>query len=122
MDRLIPLLIVREFDAAIAFYEKVFGATRLSARPRHADLAIGEARFAVTEEARAWNSDAPPSLGGSPVVLMLRVEDARATVDAAVAAGAEIVFPLQEFAGELMARIRDPFGHLWITNGGPTCQ
>jgi hypothetical protein len=31
--------------------------------------------FSVTEEARAWNSDAPPSVGGSPVVLQLRVED-----------------------------------------------
>jgi PhnB protein len=30
------------------------------------------------------------------------------------AAGAEVVFPLQAFCGERMARVRDPFGHLWI--------
>jgi hypothetical protein len=31
----------------------------------HADLVIGGAVFSVTEEARAWNSDAPPSLGAT---------------------------------------------------------
>ena len=29
-------------------------------------------------------------------------------------AGASVVFPIQEFCGERMARLRDPFGHLWI--------
>ena len=28
--------------------------------------------------------------------------------------GATVVFPLQEFCGERMGRVRDPFGHLWI--------
>ena len=25
-----------------------------------------------------------------------------------------MVFPVQEFAGNRMGRVRDPFGHLWI--------
>jgi PhnB protein len=29
-------------------------------------------------------------------------------------AGATVVFPLTEFCGERMGRVRDPFGHLWI--------
>jgi predicted kinase len=29
-------------------------------------------------------------------------------------AGASVVFGTQEFCGERMARVRDPFGHLWI--------
>jgi predicted kinase len=29
-------------------------------------------------------------------------------------AGSVVVFPLQEFCGERMGRVRDPFGHLWL--------
>jgi hypothetical protein len=43
-------------------------------------LVVGFPFVAVTEEARAWNSDAPPSLGGSPVVLQLMVGDAEAAL------------------------------------------
>ena len=71
---------------AIEFYAEALGAREVvryvnkkQATVSHADLAIGAAMFSVTEEARAWNSDAPPSLGGSPGVLQLRVDD----VDAA---------------------------------------
>src|SRR6185503_5806971 len=80
----------------------------------HADLALAGALFAVTEEARAWNSDAPISLGGSPVVLQLHVADAEAVASSMLEAGATVVYPVQELLGERMARVRDPFGHLWI--------
>ena len=68
----------------------------------------------MTEEARAWNSDAPPSLGGSPVVLQLQVEEVDAAFDRMVMAGAVVVFPLIDFCGDRMGRLRDPFGHLWL--------
>jgi predicted kinase len=42
------------------------------------------------------------------------VDDASAAVTSMVEAGASIVFPIQEFLGERMARLRDPFGHLWL--------
>src|ERR1019366_434139 len=71
-------------------------------------MAIGEAVFSVTEEARAWSSDAPPSLGGSPVVLQLKVESVDAAFETMCAAGATVVFPVVEFCGERMARLRDP--------------
>ena len=29
-------------------------------------------------------------------------------------AGATVVFPLMDFCGARMGRVRDPFGHLWI--------
>jgi PhnB protein len=120
-DRLVPLLVVRAAHDALDFYVRAFGAVEIvrwenevAGTISHAELAIGGAGFAVTEEAPAWNSDAPPSLGGSPVVLQLLVGDADAAVARAIAAGAETVFPLQYFCGERMARLRDPFGHLWI--------
>jgi PhnB protein len=116
-----PLLVVRNAPEAIAFYVRALGAAEItrfmnarSGTISHADLALGAAEFSVTEEARAWNSDAPPSLGGSPVVLQLRVENVDAAFERMRDAGAAVVFGLADFCGDRMARLRDPFGHLWI--------
>jgi PhnB protein len=121
LPSLVPLLVVRGAASAIDFYVQAFGAhevVRYENRARgtvsHADLRIGEATFSVTEEARAYNSDAPPSLGGSPVVLQLQVEDVDAAFDRMRAAGAAVVFPIVDFCGDRMGRLRDPFGHIWI--------
>jgi uncharacterized glyoxalase superfamily protein PhnB/predicted kinase len=118
---LCPLLVVRGAAQAIDFYQRGLGARVLARyehgpqrRLSHADLALGAARFSLTEEPREWNSDAPVSLGGSAVVLQLAVPDADGAVAQLCAAGASVVFPLQTFAGERMARVRDPFGHLWL--------
>jgi PhnB protein len=120
---LVPLLVVRDAARAIDFYAEALGArevVRYLDRSRstvsHADLAIGDAVFSVTEEALAWNSDAPPSLGGSPVVLQLRVADVDAAFERMVMAGAVVVFALVDFCGDRMARLRDPFGHLWLVS------
>jgi PhnB protein len=118
---LVPLLVVRGAAGAIDFYVRALGAREVvryvnSRRGvvSHADLAIGDEALSVTEETRAWNSDAPPSLGGSPVVLQLRVENVDAAFETMCAAGATVVFPIVEFCGERMARLRDPYGHLWL--------
>jgi PhnB protein len=118
---LIPLLVVRDAARAVDFYTRALGArelvrytNNLQGTISHADLALGGSVFSITEEARGWNSDAPPSLGGSPVVLQLKTDDVEAAFARLCAAGASVVFPLQDFCGERMARLRDPFGHLWI--------
>ena len=115
------MLVVRGAARAVDFYVRAFGARVLARyehgaarRVSHADLAIDDVTFSLTEEARALNSDAPDSLGGSAVVLQLLVSDAAAALRALQAAGASTVFPLQELLGERMARVRDPFGHLWL--------
>jgi PhnB protein len=116
-----PLFVVRDAIRAVDFYVQALGAkevvryvNKLNGTISHADLSLGDTAFSITEEARAWNSDAPPSLGGSPVILQLRVADVDTLLGNMCAGGASIVFPLREFCGERMARVRDPFGHLWI--------
>jgi uncharacterized glyoxalase superfamily protein PhnB len=118
---LTPLLVVRDAAAAIDFYVRALGAVEVArfvdkrrGTISHADLALGGGTLSVTEEARAFNSDAPPSLGGSPVVLQLRVAELEDSFERMRDAGAHVVFGLTEFCGERMARLRDPFGHLWI--------
>jgi PhnB protein len=120
-SKLVPLLVVRDAARAIDFYVRALGASEIArymsvrqGTVSHADLAVDHAAFSVTEEAREWSCDAPPSLGGSPVVLQLQVEDVAASFERMSEAGATVVFPLVEFCGDRMGRVRDPFGHLWI--------
>jgi amidase len=73
VPRLVPLL-VRSAATAIDFYRRTFGAAEVvrcdnanNQSVSHSDLEIDRARSTLTEEAREWGCDAPPSLGGSPV-------------------------------------------------------
>jgi PhnB protein len=118
---LVPLLVVRNARQAIDFYARALGAqdvvrydNKVLGTISHADLTVGAAVFSITEELPEWNSIAPPTRGGSAVVLQYEVDDAAAALARMCDAGAVVVFPLQEFCGELMTRVRDPFGHLWI--------
>ena len=116
-----PLLVVRDAVRAIDFYKEALGATETARYVNkrlgtisHATLAADGVTFSVTEEARAWNCDAPPSLGGSPVVVQLKVGDVDTAFERMCAAGAAVVFGVVDFCGERMGRVRDPFGHLWL--------
>jgi PhnB protein len=117
-------LVVRNGAAAIDFYGKAFGAEELGERftgPAgeviHAEIRIGDSVVMITEES---DDDAPAkspqSLGGVVSAIMaLYWEDVDAAWDRAVAAGAEIIYPLaDQFYGERGGRLRDPFGQQWM--------
>ncbi|HTR01735.1 MAG TPA: VOC family protein [Thermoanaerobaculia bacterium] len=113
-----PYLIVRGAAAAIAFYEKAFGAVELMRMPGpdgrigHAEIRVGDSPVMLADENPAFK--APGSFGGSPVSLMLYVPDVDATVARAVSGGAKIVRPVEnQFYGDRMGGIEDPFGHQW---------
>jgi PhnB protein len=118
---LTPRLVVRGADRALDFYQRAFGA-RIEERYAddsghvvHAAFSIEDVIVALTEEQRDWNNSSPDSLGGSPVILNLVVDDVDALGDRLLAAGAEVVFPIaDQFYGHREGRFRDPFGHLWI--------
>jgi PhnB protein len=116
-----PRLLVAGADRAIAFYVAAFGAEEVArytdqdGRIVHAELRIGGAVLALSEEDLAWQSPAPTSLGGSPVLLTLAVADADQVGARMEAGGARVVFPIQDqFYGKREGRLADPFGHLWI--------
>jgi PhnB protein len=121
--RLIPSLVIAGAPAAIAFYQQAFDARVIAcfADPKqggrivHAELAIGEAHFYLSEEARDWHNHAPPSLGGTPVILRLEVPDVDAVAARMEAAGATVIYPVaDQFYGERSGRLRDPYGHQWL--------
>jgi uncharacterized glyoxalase superfamily protein PhnB len=77
-------------------------------------LRIADSLLHLADEFPEMGVLAPPSIGGTPVVLALDVRDAAAVFGQAVAAGAEVRQPLQEmFWGDLHGQLDDPFGHRW---------
>ncbi|XXY52546.1 VOC family protein [Sorangium sp. So ce269] len=119
----VPHLVVAGASDAIAFYKKAFGATeklrladpKLGGNIVCAELIIGDSVISVADEAPQWNARGPKTLGGSPIVLTLNVEDPDAVAARAVEAGAKIIYPIDDqFYGRREGRVEDPFGHQWI--------
>jgi len=116
-----PRLVLPRVDDAIRFYQASFGATLIEhfVDPNgvvvHAALLIGTSVVTMAEEVRSWKLLAPASIGGSPVLLHLRVADPDAACTRMIERGAEVVVPLEDRPwGRREGRVRDPWGHLWI--------
>lgn len=116
-----PLLGVREASRAIEFYRDAFGAEEVmrltgpDGAILHAEIRIGGGLLMLAEEMEEWGNESPASLGGTSVRIHLYVEDVDALAERAVAAGAEVVIPVDDqFYGDRSGRLRDPFGHEWI--------
>jgi len=117
---LTPGLTVSDAAKAIEFYVHAFGAkeeTRMpgpDGRIMHAELRIGDSLFMIGEEMVDRNVRGPKTLGGSPVSLNLYVENADATFQLAVNAGAKPLQPVEMmFWGDRYGKIEDPYGHIW---------
>ncbi len=115
-----PYLIVDGAAAAIEFYKKAFGAIEMVRMPApggrvgHAEIKIGDSHVMLADEDLAMNARSPKSVGGSPISLLLYVENVDKTVERALAAGAKLERPVEDkFYGDRMGGIQDPFGHLW---------
>ena len=120
---LTPHLIVRDADAAIAYYKKAFGAVELmrlempgSDKIMHAELQIGEFQIMLMDEMEGGPcvTQSPLKLGGTPLSLYLPVENVDEAFKKVVDAGAEVILPVTDmFWGDRYGVLRDPFGHEW---------
>lgn len=117
---LTPYLTVSGAARAIDFYKIAFDATEVMRMDGpggsivHAELQIGNSRIMLTDESPQMGNKSPQSLGGSPMGLMLYVDDVDSVFTRAVTAGGTITRPLQnQFYGDRSGTITDPFGHLW---------
>ena len=117
---IIPHIVVQGAERAAAFYRDAFGAEELSRIPTpdgrlmSVQQRIGEGLLHLADEFPEMGVLAPPSIGGTAVVLGLDVADAETVFAQAVAAGADVRQPLQEaFWGDLHGQLEDPFGHRW---------
>src|SRR4051812_22316987 len=109
-------IIVQGADRAAAFYRDAFGAEEIERIPTpdgrlmSVQLQIGGSRLHVADEFPEMAVLAPPSIGGTAVVLALEVSEAEASFAQAIAAGAEVRQPLADmFWGDRHGQIEDPF-------------
>jgi len=117
-----PRLVVADAKRAIEFYRSALGADEVACfedehlgKVVHAEVRIGGSVLMLTDEAPESGSLAPPTLGGSPVLLHLEVDDADDVGRRMVEGGADVLIPIDDrFYGAREGRLRDPFGHLWI--------
>lgn len=116
---LAPMLSVRNGAGAVEFYQNAFGAEVLFRTDDEtgavvAQLSIGGAEFWVADESPEHFNFSPATLGGASVRLVLTVENPDAVFDRAVAAGAAVVWPVEDQPyGWRVGRVVDPFGHHW---------
>jgi PhnB protein len=127
-----PNLIVKDATAAMAFYQRVFGAEPLyvsrlpNGKVLHAQMRIGESVFLVSEEAmgmpeaqfarfeQGMRTRSPHTLGGTSCVIELYVDDVDETFRRALDAGGKAKAPVSDtFYGDRLGQFEDPFGHVW---------
>lgn len=115
-----PYLFIKGAARAIEFYQQTFGATeRLRLEMPggsigHAELTLGDSTIMLADEAPSMQALSPQSVGGTPVMIHLYVEDVDAVFNRAVAGGARVLQPVEDkFYGDRSASILDPFGHQW---------
>ena len=120
MHSVTPHLVCAGAADAIEFYKKAFGAREEARLPgpggklMHAMIRIGDSAVMLVDEMPEHGALGPKSLKGSPVTVHLYVENADATVERAVKAGAKVTMPLaDQFWGDRYGKLEDPFGHHW---------
>lgn len=118
--RVMPYLSIDGAAAAIDFYTSVLDAKERMRMPApdgkvgHAELEIGDSVIMLADESPDMGNKGPRSLGGTPVAIMVYVEDVDATFARALQAGATEVQPLEDkFYGDRSGSFDDPWGHQW---------
>ena len=116
-----PYLIVDGAADAIRFYEAAFGATEVLRMPMgdggklaHAEVMIGDSHVMLADEFPDMGFLGPQKRGGATASLMVYVPDVDAAYAKAIAAGArQEREPADQFWGDRMGTLLDPFGHRW---------
>jgi PhnB protein len=117
-------LIVEDAARAIAFYQAAFGAEELSRLPvtgadgreciGHAEIRIGDTRLMLSDEWPTMNALGPNKRGGPTTSFVVYGPDCDAAFKRALQAGAkEVQAVADQFWGDRMGTVTDPFGHKW---------
>lgn len=115
-----PYLIVNGATKAIEYYRQVFNAVLIMQMPlpdggvAHAEIKIGDSHVMLSDMCPEQHFKSPDELGGTPVSVMLYVEDVDTVFAKAIALGATEVRPVHDqFYGDRAGTLQDPFGHVW---------
>ncbi len=115
-----PYIIVKGAAKAIDFYKNAFGATELMRFPgpnntvMHAEIKIGDSVVMLADEHESGPYRSPIAVGGTPISLMVYVEDVDTVFNQAVSLGAKSTREVEDqFYGDRSGNLTDPFGHVW---------
>jgi PhnB protein len=115
-----PYLIVKGASGALDFYKKAFGAEERvrmqgpDGKVGHAEIQIGNSCIMLADECPEMDARSPESIGGTPVSIMVYVQDVDSVVGQAVKAGAKLTRPVEnQFYGDRAGAVVDPYGHKW---------
>lgn len=114
-----PYLSIKGAAEAIEYYKKAFGATELfrmedKGKIGHAEIKIGDSPIMLADEYPEMGFVSPKTLGGSPMGLMIYVDDCDTVFNRAIESGGVEVKPLQDqFYGDRSGTLKDPYGHVW---------
>ena len=114
-----PYLIVDGATEAIRFYGEAFGATEVLVMPMgdkiaHAEVLIEGSHVMLADEVPDMGFFGPLKRGGATGSLMIYLPDVDAAWERAIAAGCTAERPPEnQFWGDRMATLSDPFGHRW---------
>ncbi|MCC8364111.1 VOC family protein [Lysobacter sp. A6] len=117
-------LIVDDAARAIDFYTAAFGAKELfrlevprpdgTERVGHAEIRIGDTNLMLCDEWPDMGALGPNRRGGATSSFVIYGPDADAAFERAVQAGAKVVKQVaDQFWGDRMGTVADPFGHQW---------
>jgi PhnB protein len=116
----IPMLAVHDAKNAIEFYKKVFLANEVTrmvnshGKIEHSEMKVGNARIMIADEF-AGHNHAAKSLGGTPVIIYLYVNNVDDVVKRAVSLGSTSLRAIKDLPhGDRVGKIEDPFGHVWM--------
>lgn len=115
-----PYLVVDGASDAIDFYNEAFGATEVLRMPMgedrlaHAEIKIGDSHVMLSDEWPDMNLLGPNSRGGATASLMIYLPDVDTAFARALKAGATQERPVEnQFWGDRMGTVIDPYGHRW---------
>lgn len=116
-----PYLAIKGADSAIEFYKKAFDAKErkrvLSPDEEtvvHAEIQIGDSILMMSEEMPQHDMPSPKMLNGTPICLSIYTENVDDVFNQAVEAGARVIKPVEDqFHGDRVGYVEDPFGYKW---------
>ena len=114
-----PYLIIKGAAKALEYYKTAFGAIELfrmehNGQIGHAEIKIGDSPIMLADEQPEMKYLSPQTLGGTPVSIMIYVEDVDTIYKQAIDAGGVEMKAIQDqFYGDRSGTLTDPFGHVW---------
>ena len=116
-----PQLCIKNGIRNVDFYIEAFGAKELRRFSNNdgtihvSELSIDGALFHLHEETAHTRAFSPEKNNTTTVMIGLFVNDVDAVMKSAIAAGATVITPAQDYDyGYRQGEIKDPHGHYWM--------